>query len=46
MTQLEFVRTLNVAADLSKPEAGKAVNLFFNETATALSKGEQRIPNE
>ena len=41
MNKLELIQALKDASDLSKPEAEKVVNLFFNEMAGALAKGER-----
>ena len=39
MNKLELIQALKDATDLTKPEAEKVVNLFFNEMANELSKG-------
>ena len=39
MNKLELIQALKDASDLSKPEAEKVVNLFFNEMANELAKG-------
>ena len=41
MNKLELIQTLKTATDLTKSEAAAVVNLFFNEMATALAKGER-----
>ena len=41
MNKLELIQSLKAPNGLSKPEAEKAVNLFFNEMATALGKWER-----
>ena len=41
MNKLELVQALKDATDLTKPEAAAVVNLFFNEMADALAKGER-----
>jgi integration host factor subunit beta len=41
MNKIELIHALKDATDLSKPEAEGVVNLFFNEMANALSKGER-----
>ena len=41
MNKLELIQALKDASDLSKPEAEKVVNLFFNEMAAALAKGDR-----
>ena len=41
MNKLDLIHALKDATDLSKPEAEKVVNLFFNEMAAALAKGER-----
>ena len=39
MNKLELIQSLKAPNGLSKPEAEKVVNLFFNEMATALENG-------
>ncbi|MBC2743171.1 MAG: integration host factor subunit beta [Desulfosarcina sp.] len=41
MNKLELVQALKDSNGLSKPEAEKIVNLFFNEMVAALAKGER-----
>ena len=42
MNKVELIQALKDASDLSKPQAEKVVNLFFNEMAAALAK-EDRV---
>ena len=39
MNKLDLIRTLKNETDLTKSESEKIVNLFFNEMANALAKG-------
>jgi len=39
MNKLELIQALKNATDLSKPEAAKVVDIFFNEMANELAKG-------
>ena len=41
MNKLELIQALKDATDLTKPEADSVVNLFFNEMAVALAKGDR-----
>ncbi len=41
MNKLELIQALKDSNGLSKPEAENAVNLFFNEMAAALAKGDR-----
>jgi integration host factor subunit beta len=41
MNKLEIIEALKKANGLSKSEAGRVVDLFFNEMANALSKGDR-----
>lgn len=41
MNKTEFILALKQSNGLSKPEAEKVVNLFFNEMSNSLSKGER-----
>ena len=41
MNKLELVQALKDSNGLSKPEAEKVVNIFFNEMANALAKGDR-----
>ena len=41
MNKLELVQALKDVNGLSKPEAEEVVNLFFNEMAAALAKGDR-----
>ena len=41
MNKIQLIQALKDATDLSKPEAEKVVNLFFNEMTGALAKGER-----
>jgi integration host factor subunit beta len=41
MNKLELVQALKEINGLSKPEAQKVVDLFFNEMTKALAKGER-----
>ena len=41
MNKLELIQALKDAGNPSKPEAEKVVNLFFNEMAGALAKGDR-----
>lgn len=41
MNKLELIAALKKEADISKHEAGIIVNIFFNEMANALVKGDR-----
>lgn len=41
MNKLELIDKLRVAADISKPQAKKVVDVFFDSMADALAKGER-----
>ncbi len=41
MNKLEMIQALKDSNGLSKPEAEKVVNLFFNEMVDALANGER-----
>lgn len=41
MNKLELVQALRDSNDLSKQEAEQVVNLFFNEMADSLAKGDR-----
>ena len=41
MNKLDLIKTLNTTTDISKIEATKIVNLFFEPMATALEKGDR-----
>ena len=41
MNKLELIQTISTTNDLSKVEAAKIVNLFFDQMATALEKGDR-----
>ena len=41
MNKLELIQELRDATDLSRTEAAAVVDIFFNEMATALAKGER-----
>ena len=41
MNKLELIQALKDASDLSKPEAAAVVDIFFNEMAAALAKGDR-----
>jgi len=41
MNKLELIQALKDATDLSRTEATAVVDIFFNEMATALAKGER-----
>ena len=41
MNKLEMIQTLKDATDLSKSEAASVVDIFFNEMAEALAKGDR-----
>ena len=41
MNKLELVEQMRIVADLSKPEAQRVVDAFFNSMADALAKGER-----
>lgn len=41
MNKLELIQALKDAANLTKPEADLVINLFFNEMAAALAKGDR-----
>jgi integration host factor subunit beta len=41
MNKIELIQALKNSNGLSKPEAEKIVNLFFNEISEALSKGDR-----
>ena len=39
MNKLELIQALKDVADLNKPQAAAVVEIFFNEMADALAKG-------
>ena len=41
MNKLELIQALKDATDLTKPEAGSVVDIFFNEIADSLANGER-----
>ena len=41
MNKLELIQTLKDATDLSRSKAAAVVDIFFNEMAEALAKGER-----
>lgn len=41
MNKLELIERLRETTDLSKPEAHKIVDLFFNSMADALTRGDR-----
>jgi integration host factor subunit beta len=41
MNKLDLITTLKNETDLTKSEAQSVVNLFFNEMASALAKGDR-----
>jgi integration host factor subunit beta len=41
MNKLELINTLRFEAELTKSEAAAIVDLFFNEMANALAKGDR-----
>jgi len=41
MNKLELIQTLQSEAGLTKSEATKVVNIFFDEVAGALAKGDR-----
>jgi len=41
MNKLELIQALKDATDLSRTEAAAVVDIFFNEMATSLAKGER-----
>ena len=41
MNKLELIQTISTTNDLSKVEAAKIVNLFFDQMANALEKGDR-----
>ena len=41
MNKLELIQALKEATDLSRSKAAAVVDIFFNEMATALAKGER-----
>ena len=41
MNKLELIQALKDATDLTKPEAASVVDIFFNEMASALAKGDR-----
>jgi len=41
MNKLELIQALKHATDLTKSEAAAVVEIFFNEMADALAKGER-----
>ncbi len=41
MNKIDLIKTLKNETDLTKSEAETVVNLFFNEMADALAKGER-----
>mgnify|MGYP001818490651 FL=1 len=41
MNKLELIQALKDTTDLTKPEVASVVEIFFNEMASALAKGER-----
>jgi integration host factor subunit beta len=41
MNKIDLIKTLSTTTDISKIEAMKIVNLFFEQMATALEKGDR-----
>jgi integration host factor subunit beta len=41
MNKIELIQALKGSNGLSKPQAEQVVNLFFNEMANALAKGDR-----
>ena len=41
MNKIDVIKTLSTTTDISKSEAAKIVNLFFDQMATALEYGER-----
>ena len=41
MNKADLIQTLSTTTDISKIEAAKIVNLFFEQMATALEKGDR-----
>ena len=41
MNKIDLIKTLSTATDISKIEAKKIVNLFFDQMASALEKGDR-----
>ena len=41
MNRIDLIKTLSTTKDLSKTEATKIVNLFFDQMAKALEKGDR-----
>ena len=41
MNKLSLIKTLGAEAGITKPEATKVVDLFFNKMAAALSNGDR-----
>lgn len=41
MNKLELIQTLKDATELSKSEAAAVVDIFFNEMADTLTKGDR-----
>ena len=41
MNKIDLIQTLSTTTDISKIEAAKIVNLFFNQMAATLEKGDR-----
>ncbi|MDC3237313.1 HU family DNA-binding protein [bacterium] len=41
MNKIDLIQTLSTTKGLSKVEASRIVNLFFNQMVTALEKGDR-----
>ena len=41
MNKLELIQALKDATDLTKPQAAAVVDIFFNDIAAALVRGER-----
>ncbi len=41
MNKLELIERLRASTDLSKPQAQRVVEIFFNSMASALAKGDR-----
>jgi len=41
MNKIDLIKTLSTTTDISKIEAAKIVNLFFDQMATTLEKGDR-----
>ena len=41
MNKIDLIKTLSATTDISKSEAAKIVNLFFDQMASTLEKGDR-----